>query len=125
MYLRVSRYKSGGHWYSHLKLVQAYRDGPKVKQRIIANLGNLDKFSAQDIDNLINGMCRVFERPLPGQTEFVQAPSYGDVHAILHIWRELKLAQILARSAAASRTTFDLEAHVKAIVVNRLCDPKS
>ena len=125
MYIRVSGYKSGGKSYRHLKLVQAYRDGRKVKQKIIANLGNLEKFSQQDIDNIFNGLCRAFERPLPGETEYINAPSYGDVHVIVHIWHELKLAQIVARQASRSRTKFDLEAHIRTMVINRLCDPKS
>jgi transposase len=126
MFPRVTKAKIGGKEYRHLKIIRTYRDKGKVKQQVVASLGSLDEMSTGDIDNIINGLCRIFERPLPGGDPlFEEALSYGDVHVILHLWKELRLAEVLKREAEKSRTQFDLEAHVKTLVVNRLSDPSS
>jgi hypothetical protein len=42
MFLRTSQYTREGKVYRYLKLVQSYREGKQIKQRLIATIGNLD-----------------------------------------------------------------------------------
>ncbi len=133
MYLRISTRKRNGKTYKSLRLVESYRvkteEGIKIRQRILANFGNLDRFTEKDIDNIFSGLCRIFGRPLPENTSSAptadEALEYGQIHALLHLWKELKWAQEIQRASRGSRVTFDLEQHIKTLVLNRLCDPCS
>ena len=60
MYVRVS--KSGDR--SYLQIVEGYRDeAGRVKQKVIANLGRLDKMGEKDLSALIHGLQRAIGRP--------------------------------------------------------------
>ena len=55
MFTRLS--SSGGRTY--LQLVEAYRtESGATRQRVIANLGRLDKLEPKHLDPLINGLNR-------------------------------------------------------------------
>jgi len=126
MFPRVSSFKRGDKVYKNLRIVESYRDEGKVRQRTIANLGSLDSFTDADVDSIINGLCRIFEQPMPdGQPGVETALSYGHVHAILALWRELKRAQTIDKQSRRSRIQLDLVAHLQVILANRLCDPRS
>jgi len=126
MFPRVSTFKRGDKVYKNLRIVESYRDEGKVRQRTVANLGSLDSFTEADVDSIINGLCRIFDRPQPDETPGVEsALSYGHVHAVLALWKELKLAQVIAKHSKRSRIKFDLVAHLQVMLTNRLCDPKS
>ena len=132
MYLRIVTKKQNNKAYKFLHLVESYRvktpEGFKVRQRSIANFGNINRIQDKDLDNIFSGLCRIFGRELPTskQVPFAdEALSYGHIHALLHIWKELKWDQVIAKEAKKSKTEFDLEKHIKVLVLNRLCDPKS
>ena len=60
MYARVS--KSGNR--SYLQIVEGYRDeAGRVKQRVVANLGRLDKLGQNDLSALIHGLQRAVGLP--------------------------------------------------------------
>src|SRR6266542_3541063 len=46
MYPRVKRVRRGARTYEYLQLVEGRRDGAKVRQRVVANLGRLDELKA-------------------------------------------------------------------------------
>ncbi len=98
-----------------------------MRRRILANFGNIERFGEKDIDNIFSGLCRIFGRTMeaPQRPEADEALEYGQVHALLHIWKALKWAQVIAGEARKSKTEFDLEKHVRTMVLNRLCDPCS
>jgi hypothetical protein len=124
MYTRITR--SGGRQY--LQLVEGYRDAEgKVKQRVIASLGRLDKLGADDLEPLIRGLQRAVGRPeAPGSApEFEPALGFGDLWALHQLWGSLGLGPALRRALRSSRRQFDAEALIRLMVFNRLCDPQS
>ena len=95
MFPRVSTFKRGDKVYKNLRIVESYRDEGKVRQRTVANLGSLDSFTEADVDSIINGLCRIFDRPQPDATPGVEsALSYGHVHAVLALWKELFRSEV-------------------------------
>jgi hypothetical protein len=59
MYTRIS--KSGGR--SYLQLVEGHRDAEgKVRIKVVANLGRLDRLLPDKLDSLINGLNRAVGR---------------------------------------------------------------
>lgn len=124
MYTRLSR--SGGRTY--LQLVEAYRDeAGKPRQRVVANLGRLDQLTPARLDPLINGLERALgrSRPPAKPVEYESSRAFGDLFALTELWNELGFDSALKRSLRSSRRRFDTELLVRAMVFNRLCDPKS
>jgi hypothetical protein len=132
MFVRIAEKKANNKVYRSLHIVQAYRAKGKPRQRIIANFGNIERFKERDIDNIVDGLCKAFGRPplsggaVPlGVDNITQALDYGHLHAILHLWKELKWTQAIMEEARAAGHEFDLVAHLKTMVANRLLDPTS
>lgn len=128
MYLRTS--SSGGR--SYLQLVEGYREGGRVRQRVVAQLGRVDEIRPGQFDPLIRGLTKVnggapATRALAAKSEpvFDPARAFGDLYALHALWRELGLDVALRRALRSSRRQFDAEALVRTMVFNRLSDPRS
>jgi transposase len=123
MFTRLTR--SGGRTY--LQIVESFRNGADVRQRVIANLGRLDQLEPHHLDPLINGLNRALGRsPNTAQpVEYESARAFGDVYALHALWKELGLGDAIGRALRSSRREFDAEALVRAMVFNRLCAPDS
>jgi len=124
MYTRISR--TGGRQY--LQLVESFRnDSDKVRTRVVANLGRLDQITPERLDPLINGLNRAVGRAGNTACEVIQEPGlgFGNVFALHELWRDLGFDTALTRALRSGRRKTDVEALVRAMVFNRLCDPTS
>jgi transposase len=124
MYTKVTN--SGGRRY--LQLVEGYRtDDGKVRHKVIANLGRVDELTPDKLDPLINGLNRVLGRAENTASEVTaeSAKSYGDVFALHELWKDLGFDRALHRALRSGKRKLDVEALVRAMVFNRLCDPTS
>ncbi len=136
MYTRVS--KSGGRHY--LQIVESYRnDAGSPRQRVIANLLRVDQLQAGALDPLIRGLERVASSvrtapvaasaaPEPASAagaEFFPSRALGHLFALYQLWSQLGLGAALRRCFRQSRRRFDAEALVRAMVFNRLVEPRS
>lgn len=93
----------------------------------MANLGRLDQITPERLDPLINGLNRAVGRAENTASEIVQEPGlgFGDVFALHELWRDLGFDRALTRALRSGRRKTDVEALVRAMVFNRLCDPTS
>lgn len=124
MYTRIT--ESGGRRY--LQLVEGYRDeAGKVRIKVVANLGRLDRLEGGKLDPLINGLNRAVGRVENTASDVVyeSALGYGDVFALHELWKDLGFDSALRRSLRSSRREIDIEALIRAMVFNRLCAPDS
>lgn len=124
MFTRISR--SGGRAY--LQLVESFRnEAGQPRQRVVANLGRLDRLSDADLDPLIGGLQRALGRqPAARPTvQFESSKAFGDLFALHTLWHELGLGPALRKALRSSRRAFDAEALIRCMVFNRLCDPQS
>lgn len=126
MFIKVTT--SGSRRY--VQLVEAYRDdNGRPKQRTVATLGRLDQLNTE-LESVISGLMRVTGKapppaalPTPVLT-FESARDYGDVWALTELWNSLgfdRLRQVFRHR----RHTIDIEALIRVMVLNRLCDPDS
>jgi len=113
----------------YVQLVEAYRDdNGHPKQRTVATLGRLDQLNTE-LESVISGLLRVTGKSLPAapptpSLTFETARDYGDVWALTELWNSLgfdRLRQVFRRT----RHTIDVEALIRVMVLNRLCDPDS
>ena len=149
MFIKVTR--SGPRQY--VQLVEAYRDDSgRPKQRTLATLGRLDQMDS-GLESVISGLLRVTGQPagssatspaiapaiapavscrLSGASgaaaqpvvHFESARDFGDVWALTQLWNSLgfdRLRTLFRRT----RHTIDVEALIRVMVLNRLCDPDS
>ena len=120
----------------YVQLVESYRDDAgRVKKRTVATLGRLDQLTGE-LDSVIDGLLKVAGResapPAAGAASAVGAPSLsfetaralGNVWTLTELWNELGFSD-LRRVFRRTRHTIDVEALIRIMVLNRLCDPDS
>ena len=125
MFIKLTR--SGPNQY--VQLVEAFRDDTgRPKQRTVATLGRLDQLGGE-LKSVISGLQRVTGQlrvaPPPTPTvSFEAARDFGDVWALTELWNSLgfdRLRKVFRRT----RHSIDVEALIRIMVLNRLCDPDS
>ncbi len=79
------------------------------------------------LDALIRGLCRAAGRDEPAKLEITHAPTrtFGDVFALHELWKDLGFDRALGRALRSGKRKLDVEALVRAMVFNRLCEPES
>ena len=124
MFTRVT--SNGGR--SYLQIMESYRnDAGKPRVRVVANLGRIDTMKDGQLDALIRGLSRAAGRPEPGKLEitYEDAKGFGDVFALHELWGDLGFDRAIGRGLRSGRRQIHVEALVRAMVFNRLCDPTS
>ena len=124
MHVKVTT--SGSRQY--VQLVESYRDDSgRVKKRTVATLGRLDQLGG-DLDSVIRGLMKITgqdPRSLDSpEITFDSARAYGDLWVLTELWNTLGFSEI-RKVFRSARFTTDVEASVRAMVFNRLCDPDS
>ena len=113
----------------YVQLVESYRDDSgRVKKRTVATLGRLDQLGGE-LDSVINGLLKVSGRQAvsTGATPaitFESARALGDVWTLTELWNSLGFSE-LRRIFRRTRHAIDVEALIRVMVFNRLCDPDS
>lgn len=113
----------------YVQLVEAYRDDKgRPKQRTVATLGRLDQLDSE-LESVISGLLRVTGKTLPEpaptpSVAFEPARTYGDVWALTELWNDLGFND-LRKIFRRTRHAIDVEALIRVMVLNRLCDPDS
>ena len=128
MYVRIVKSRQRGKVYKSVQICESYRDkskSPYPLTRVIAHLGQVDAFSEKDVDGIINGLCKVFGRQSAKDVVVSSGRDFGHIYALLGIYKELKIGTILKEKARARGFKFDMEEHIRVMVLNRLCDPCS
>jgi transposase len=125
MFLKITR--SGTRQY--LQLVEAFRDeAGKARHRTLVTLGRLDQLT-DSLDSVISGLLKVTGRPnfldaaLPA-VDFESARALGNVWALNELWESLGFGE-LRRVFRKTRHSIDVEALIRVMAFNRLCDPES
>src|SRR5881628_3151046 len=100
MYFRVKR--TGP--YPYLQLVESFRDGPQVRQRVLATVGRLDALQASgQLESLLRSGLRfceklaVIDAHAAGQTQPVAVRRVGPHLVFGRLWQELEIGSILQR----------------------------
>jgi transposase len=113
----------------YVQLVEAYRDDAgRPKQRTVASLGRLDQINTE-LNSVISGLMRVTGQspvapPVAPTVSFEAARDFGDVWTLTELWNSLgfdRLRGVFRRT----RHAIDVEALIRVMVFNRLCDPDS
>lgn len=128
MFPRISRVTVGGKSYEYLRIVDNYRDPDgRMKQRVVGNLGRLDKIiSDNSLDSLVEKLRRFCNGTfvLPAEIANREAVTWGQVLVARRLWEDLDLDRIL-KQHCQGRQGFDVAERAFVLVANRLSEPKS
>lgn len=123
MFFRVTR--TGG--YSYIQIAESYRDGKKVRQRILATLGRADILqSTGTIDRLLRSGMRfsqrlaVIDAHAQGKTDPVAIRKVGPDLVFGRLWEETGIQRILRGLLGERRYGFDVERAIYLTVLHRL-----
>src|SRR5918995_6175896 len=129
MFLRTVKAAGGqGVQHEYVRLVEAYREHGRTKQRVVCNLGRKDLLAAH-LDALVRLLRG--ERAAPstlraGEVRAAGAWDWGPMLVARTLWRELGLEVILdghgGRGPSDGRALSD---RALVLVANRLCAPTS
>jgi hypothetical protein len=119
MYAKVKTVRRGGRSYEYLELVEGRREGTRVRQHVVANLGRLDELKAGGkLEQLVAGLARL-DQPPPGTRRHV-----GPLLIAAHYLRRLGVAGTV--NAALPRRGRALASHGEiacVLAASRLCSP--
>ncbi len=125
MFLRSVKAANGHHEY--LRLVESFRDGDKVKQRIVAHLGRKDLL-APHLDALIRLLQDDSATPRWVSLDDLATPrasSWGPILVARHLFDKLSLGSILDARRPPLRHGQPLSERIFPLLANRLTRPGS
>jgi hypothetical protein len=116
----------------YLQIVEGYREGNAVRQRVIATLGRLDDLQQKGrLDGLLASGSKfaehiaVFGAHKKGELQSVTSERIGPGMVFERLWQQTGIADCLHTLLAERRFRFDVERAVFLTVVHRLVDPGS
>jgi len=129
MFLRTVKAQGGrGVQHEYVRLVEAYREGGKNKQRVVCNLGRKDLLAAHldALIRLLRGAHAGAASLRLGEVEATGAWDWGPVLVARTLWHELGLDASLAPPGGRGRPAATaLAERALVLVANRLCAPTS
>lgn len=130
MYLRTMRRKNkDGALREYLCIVRSKREGRRVKQLFVGNLGRVDQLhGTEEIDNLVEKLGEYCKRVKLYTAEDISNEwdkEYGLVEVYKRLWEELGLGDILRKYLGEYGYKMDVESAIQAMVIGRLISPQS
>ena len=125
VYVKSTTVRAGNKSYRYLTLVESYREGARVRQRVVARLGEESELIASgELGRIVDALSGRLSRPGPTELVAESAPSFGGVCAVAAYFSRLGLTELFA-AAGAKRRALVVPDAVLAMVANRLLLPSS
>jgi len=131
MFPRISKSTKNGRTYEYLVISESIHvKGKGSTTRNVANLGNIKRFSNQDITNLIDGFIRIFKLEnycLSEDVGMLESLEHGSIIFWQKLWDELELSKIIKSQMRMKdkKVKLEVEKYVETMVINRCVDPLS
>jgi len=116
---------SGAHKY--LQVVESFREGRKVRQRVVATLGRLDRLQAEgNIDGIVKSLSRfaikvrLVEGHKSGRLRAGAVAKIGPATVVERLWRELGIGSVIEGELRGRKFGFPVERAVFLTVLHRL-----
>ena len=126
MYVRTVKVRSSsGAVNEYVRVVEAYRDNGKVKQRVVADLGRKDLLAAllPKLRRVLEGTPAIDAQPQE-DVEFLDASTWGPILVIRHLFGQLGLWPLFDELLGRSKT-IPYADRAFVLLTNRLTRPKS
>ncbi len=130
MFPRIAKSKKKNKPYEYLVVRESVWEKGKSTTRNIANLGNIERFSGQDIKALIDGLITIFsldEYVLRDDVEIIESLEHGSLIFWRKFWNELGLSKMLRQHVKKHKphVQIAMDKYVEMMVINRCIRPCS
>lgn len=131
MFPRIKKIQSNGKTYEYLMISESlYKPGKGTSTRDIANLGNVKTFKEKDIENLIDGLIRLFKiekYSLTEGIEIIESLEHGSIIFWQKIWDKLGLSQLIKNQIKLKdgRIKLEVAKYIEVMTLNRCIEPLS
>jgi hypothetical protein len=132
MFFRAKKSGSKDHPHEYLQIVESYRDGSSVRQRVIATLGRLDQLKASgQIDGLMQSLARfsetlkVISAARDPKITSCKAKVWGPPLVFNRLWEQQRIPEVISALAEEGKFRFEIERACFALSLQRLCEPGS
>ena len=123
--MKSTTVRAGNKSYRYLTLVESYREGSRVRQRVVARLGEESELIASgELGRIVDSLSGRLSRPGSAELVAESAPSFGGVAAVAVYFSRLGLCELFAAAGRRRRALVVPDA-VFAMVANRLLLPSS
>jgi transposase len=124
VYVKTTTVRRGNRVYEYVTLVEAVRDGDRVRHQVIARLGEAGALRASgELQRIIHALAAHNDRPAVGEVTVESSLSAGVIAVVAAYWQRLGLHTHFA--AAGGERKFPVADAVFAMIANRLADPCS
>lgn len=132
MFVRLKHLDYKNKRFSYLQIVKNFREGKKVKQQVIGNLGRLDYLlESGELDNLIQRLSdfsktlSVIQHRDNAHLKAEWSKEWGSVLVFRRLWEKTELSNICKSLLKGRKYEFDIEVAVFTAVLQRLVEPGS
>jgi hypothetical protein len=132
MFPRIKHSVIKGHQYDYLQIIESYREGRKVRQKVLANLGRIDELvDSGKLDRLVAGLSqysvawRGYKAFLEGRIDGCVTKTWGPALVFERLWEKQGMPEILGKLSRDRKFGFDPERVAFALALQRLCEPGS
>jgi len=125
MFPRIARSMKKSVTYDYLVISESLHvKGKGSTTRNIANLGNVKKFPPKEIENLIDGLIRLFQiekYSLSKQVEIIESLEHGSIIFWQKLWNKMGLPGAIKKLTRSkkSRIKIDVEKYVELSATRR------
>lgn len=132
MFVRAKRSVQNGGTYEYLQIVRSYREGPRVRQQVLATLGRREALAySGELDGLLRSLgrfsetLRVVDAVREGGLRARSSRSWGPALVFGRLWERQGVGRLLKSLAQDRQFGFDVERVAFAMALQRLCSPGS
>ena len=102
MFPRIKKCKRTSRIYEYLVLSESFRTtNGRSTTKDIANLGNISAYDKHTVENVIDGLIRLFEIEkygLSDQIEILESLEYGSIILWRALWKRMRLSKVITDS---------------------------
>ena len=131
MFPRIMKFVKKSQTYEYLVISESIHvKGKGSTTKNIANLGNIKKIKINGINNLIDGLIKIFsleKYSLTEGVEIIESLEHGSIIFWQKIWDQLNLSKIIKKQVKLNDKSIKLEVekYIQMMTINRCINPSS
>lgn len=126
MHLKITETHHKGKIKRYAKIVHSFREGNKMRQKLILNLGPVN--SDEDLNRyqgILNSMKEGDEFVNLKDIKAKNAKEFGVTHTVSTLFEKYSVNEVLRKELLMNEAKFDVYEVIKALIINRLVEPSS
>ena len=131
MFPRTKTFYKNNREYEYLVISESvYKKGKGSTTRDVAKLGNVTNFTKEDIENIIDGLIKIFQLEtysVSEDVEIIESLEHGSIIFWQKIWEQLELTKIITKHIKRKdkRIKLPIEKYIQMMTINRCINPLS